>query len=233
MNDGFAFFDIIIFAMLAGYLVFQLRRALGRRSDNQEPKSKPNPNQRAEHSETDNVVAIKPNKNKKENQEETLGGLTELREKDPSFSDTDFIQGAKEAFSWIVEAFSKGEVAKLEPLLSGPLFNGFKQAIEQREANQLSLETNVVSIKSAQIHNVTVKNDQVSITVEYVTDQIKSTRNAKDEIVDGDPDTIETVTDLWTFNRNIKSQNPNWTLVKTETPSDGNQKTTKSWQKVD
>ena len=63
MNDGFAFFDIIIFAMLAGYLVFQLRRALGRRSDNQEPKSKPNPNpeQRAEHTETNNVVAIKPN----------------------------------------------------------------------------------------------------------------------------------------------------------------------------
>ena len=222
MNDGFAFFDIIIFAMLAGYLVFQLRRALGRRSDNQEPKSTPSPEQRAKQGETDNVVAIKPNENKKENQEETLGGLTELREKDPSFSDTDFIKGAKEAFSWIVEAFSKGEISKLEPLLSGPLFNGFKQAIEQREADQLSLETNVVSIKSAQIHNVTIKNDQVSITVEYVTDQIKSTRNAKDEIVDGDPDTIETVTDLWTFNRNIKSKNPNWILVKTETPSDCN-----------
>ena len=222
MNEGFAFFDIIIFAMLAGYLVFQLRRALGRRSDNQEPKSKPSSEQRAKHGETDNVVAIKPNKNNKESQEETLGGLTELREKDPSFSDTDFIKGSKEAFSWIVEAFSKGEISKLEPLLSGPLFNGFKQAIEQREADQLSLETNVVSIKSVQIHNVTVKNDQVSITVEYVTDQIKSTRNAKDEIVDGDPDTIETVTDLWTFNRNIKSKNPNWTLVKTETPSDEN-----------
>ena len=211
--------------MLAGYLVFQLRRALGRRSDNQEPESKPHPEQRAEHSETDNVVAIKPNKNKNENQEqeqeETLGGLTVLREKDPSFSDTDFIKGSKEAFSWIVEAFSKGEIPKLEPLLSEPLFKGFKQAIEQREADQLSLETNIVSIKSAQIHNVTVKKDQVNITVEYVTDQIKSTRNAKDEVVDGDPDTIERVTDLWTFNRNIKSKNPNWTLVKTETPSDG------------
>jgi len=222
MNDGFAFFDIIIFAMLAGYLVFQLRRALGRRSDNQEPKSKPSPEQRAKHSEADNVVAIKSNKNENQEQEKILSGLTELREKDPTFSDTDFIKGSKEAFSWIVEAFSKGEIPKLEPLLSEPLFNGFKQAIEQREADQLSLETNIVSIKSAQVHNVTVKQDQVNITVEYVTDQIKSTRNAKDEIVDGDPDTIETVTDLWTFNRNISSKNPNWTLVKTETPSDGN-----------
>ena len=84
------------------------------------------------------------------------------------------------------------------------------------------LETNIVSIKSAQIHNVTLKQDQVNITVEYVTDQIKSTRNTNDEVVDGDPDTIETVTDLWTFNRNIKSNNPNWTLVKTETPGDSN-----------
>ena len=227
MNEGFAFFDIIIFAMLAGYLVFQLRRALGRRSDNQETKSKLNPEQRAKHSEADNVVAIKTNKNENQEnvnqeQEETLGGLTELREKDPSFSDTDFIAGSKDAFSWIVEAFSKGEISKLEPLLSEPLFNGFKQAIEKREADQLSLETNIVSIKSAQIHNVTVKQDQVNITVEYVTDQIKSTRNAEGEIVDGDPDTIERVTDLWTFNRNIKSKNPNWTLVKTETPSDCN-----------
>ena len=226
MNEGFAFFDIIIFAMLAGYLVFQLRRALGRRSDNQETKSKLNPEQRAKHSEADNVVAIKTNKienqeNENQEQEETLGGLTELREKDPSFSDTDFIAGSKDAFSWIVEAFSKGEISKLEPLLSEPLFEGFKQAIEQREADQLSLETNIVSMKSAQIHNVTVNQDQVNITVEYVTDQIKSTRNADGEIVDGDPDTIESVTDLWTFNRNIKSKNPNWTLVKTETPSDG------------
>ena len=226
MNEGFAFFDIIIFAMLAGYLVFQLRRALGRRSDNQETKSKLNPEQRAKHSEADNVVAIKTNKNENQGnenqeQEETLGGLTELREKDPSFSDRDFIAGSKDAFSWIVEAFSKGEISKLEPLLSEPLFEGFKQAIEQREDGQLSSETNIVSIKSAQIHNVTVKQDQVNITVEYVTDQIKSTRNAEGEIVDGDPDTIEAVTDLWTFNRNIKSKNPNWILVKTETPSDG------------
>lgn len=222
MNDGFAFFDIIIFAMLAGYLVFQLRRALGRRSDNQEPKSKPGPEHHAKHSEADNVVAINTSKSHNQEHEETLGGLTELREKDPSFSDTEFIKGSKEAFSWIVQAFSKGETSKLEPLLSKPLFNGFKQAIEQREADQLSLETNIVSIKSAQIHNVTLKQDQVNITVEYVTDQIKSTRNTNDEVVDGDPDTIETVTDLWTFNRNMKSNNPNWTLVKTETPSDGN-----------
>ena len=222
MNEGFAFFDIIIFAMLAGYLVFQLRRALGRRSDNQEPKSKPGHERRAKHSEADNVVAINTGKSDNHEHEETLGGLTELREKDPSFSDTEFIKGSKEAFSWIVEAFSKGETSKLEPLLSKPLFKGFKQAIEDREADQLSLETNIVSIKSAQIHNVTLKQDQVNITVEYVTDQIKSTRNTNDEIVDGDPDTIETVTDLWTFNRNIKSNNPNWTLVKTETPSDSN-----------
>ena len=207
--------------MLAGYLVFQLRRALGRRSDNQEPKSEPGNERRAKHSEADNVVAINTGKSDNHEHEETLGGLTELREKDPSFSDTEFIKGSKEAFSWIVEAFSKGETHKLEPLLSKPLFNGFKQAIEHREADQLSLETNIVSIKSAQIHNVTLKQDQVNITVEYVTDQIKSTRNTNHEIVDGDPDTIETVTDLWTFNRNIKSNNPNWTLVKTETPSGG------------
>mgnify|MGYP001269689300 FL=1 len=105
-------------------------------------------------------------------------------------------------------------------MLSDPLFKSFKEAIEQREADQLSLETNIVSIKSAQIHNVTLKGNQANITVEYVTDQIKATRSKDDEVIEGDPDTIITVTDLWTFSRDITSKNPNWVLVKTETPSE-------------
>ena len=136
------------------------------------------------------------------------------------FSDNDFTKGSKEAFSWIVESFSKGDASKLEPLLSDPLFKSFKEAIEQREADQLSLETNIVSIKSAQIHTVTLMGNQANIIVEYVTDQIKATRSKDDEVIEGDPDTIVTVTDLWTFSRDITSKNPNSILIKTETPSD-------------
>ena len=109
MNDGFAFFDIIIFAMLAGYLVFQLRRALGRRSDNQEPKSKPG-HERRKHSEADNVVAINTGKSDNHEHEETLGGLTELREKDPSFSDTEFIKARKKHFPGSLKRFRKGNI---------------------------------------------------------------------------------------------------------------------------
>ena len=218
MSDGFAFFDIIIFAMLAGYLVFQLRRALGRRPDNQKPQAKAPAEPNGNRDEPENVIAIKAND--KNVEKEKIGGLTELREKDPSFSDKDFTKGSKEAFSWIVEAFSKGDASKLEPLLSDPLFKSFKEAIEQRETDQLSLETNIVSIKSAQIHNVTLKGNQANIAVEYVSDQIKATRSKDDEVIEGDPDTIVTVTDLWTFSRDITSKNPNWVLVKTETPSE-------------
>jgi predicted lipid-binding transport protein (Tim44 family) len=202
MSDGFAFFDIIIFAMLAGYLVFQLRRALGRRSDSQKPQAKAPAGANGNRDDPENVIAIKVNDNNVE--KEKIGGLTELREKDPSFSDKDFTKGSKEAFSWIVEAFSKGDASKLEPLLSDPLFKSFKE----------------VSIKSAQIHNVTLKGNQANIAVEYVSDQIKATRSKDDEVIEGDPDTIVTVTDLWTFSRDITSKNPNWVLVKTETPSE-------------
>ena len=218
MSDGFAFFDIIIFAMLAGYLVFQLRRALGRRSDSQKPQPKVPAEANGNRDDPENVIAIKANDNAVEN--ETIGGLTELRERDPACRDNDFTKGSKEAFSWIVEAFSKGDASNLEPLLSDPLFKSFKEAIEQREADQLSLETNIVSIKSAQIHNVTLMGNQANITVEYVTDQIKATRSKDDEVIEGDPDTIITVTDLWTFSRDITSKNPNWILIKTETPSE-------------
>ena len=133
MSDGFAFFDIIIFAMLAGYLVFQLRRALGRRSDSQKPQPKASAEANGNRDDPENVIAIKAHDNAVEN--ETIGGLTELRERDPSFSDNDFTKGSKEAFSWIVESFSKGDASNLEHLLSDPLFKSFKEAIEQRETD--------------------------------------------------------------------------------------------------
>ena len=91
----------------------------------------------------------------------------------------------------------------------------------ERVAAGEKLETKIVSIKSVQIDQVSVEGNTATVTVEFISDQIKVVRDSEENIVDGDPDTIESLTDLWTFNRDVTSTNPNWILTRTETPTEG------------
>ena len=109
---------------------------------------------------------------------------------------------------------------KLEPLLGPKLFKSFEQAIQERVAAGEKLETNIVSIKSVQIDQVSVEGNIATVTVEFISDQIKVVRDSEENIIDGDPDIIESLTDLWTFNRDVTSPNPNWILTRTETPTE-------------
>ena len=77
-----------------------------------------------------------------------------------------------------------------------------------------------MSIKSAQIDEVLVEGNIATVTVEFISDQIKVVRDSEENVIDGNPDTIETLTDLWTFNRDVTSPNPNWILTRTETPTE-------------
>jgi predicted lipid-binding transport protein (Tim44 family) len=217
MSDGFAFFDVIIFAMLAIYLVFQLRRVLGRKTGMEKPPTNEFTEDKEPTSQPENIISLND-----KNQDQTVSesGIIRLRQLDTSFDEKEFISGSKAAFSWIVSAFADGSAVKLEPLLGPKLFKSFEQAIQERAAAGEKLETKIVSIKSAQIDEVSVANNTATVTVEFISDQIKVVRDSEENIVDGDPDTIESLTDLWTFNRDVTSPNPNWILTRTETPAE-------------
>ena len=215
MSDGFAFFDIIIFAMLAIYLVFQLRRALGRKTGMEKPPKNEFTKENETTSQHKNII---PLNGQNQDQAVSASGITILRQLDASFNEKEFISGSRAAFSWIVSAFADGDVVKLEPLLGPKLFKSFEQAIQERADAGEKLETKIVSIKSAQIDEVSVESNTAAVTVEFISDQIKVVRDSEENIVDGDPDTIESLTDLWTFNRDVTSPSPNWILTRTETP---------------
>jgi len=226
MGDGFAFFDIIIFAMLAGYLVFQLRRVLGRRTGHeQDRRSNPFTRQPDDNADNDNVIAL-PDRQPdgpdagEDDAAAEMNGLTRLKAEDPSFDDREFLQGAKGAFEWIVGAFARGDRDELRNLLGPSLYESFEAAIDEREQAGESLETTVASMKSASIDDVTIDGALVSITVEFLTDQVKVIRNASGDVIDGDPDRIETVTDIWVFTRDMRSRDPNWQLIETREPED-------------
>lgn len=227
MGDGFAFFDIIIFAMLAGYLVFQLRRVLGRRTGHEDQR-RANPFKRGadDAAENDNVISLPDRATKESLEDEAAGidaelnGLSRLKANDPSFDDREFLRGAKGAFEWIVAAFARGDRDALRNLLGPSLFVSFEEAIDQREKANETLETTISSMKSATIDDVSMDGSVVSITVEFLTDQVKVIRDAQGEVVEGDPNKIEPIRDIWIFSRDMRSNDPNWQLVATRDPED-------------
>lgn len=220
MGSGLPFVDIIFFALVAGFIILRLRAVLGRRTGNErrrDPFAKPQ--EPAEAQRTGDVVAL-PRRESAEAMAVVagpLGGaLTQIKLADPSFEEATFAEGARSAFDYIVGAFAEGDRAKLKPLLSEDVYANFEQAITAREQAGHKAETTLVRIKSAELVEARMEGQSAFLTVKYVSEQINVTRDGEGKVVEGNPDRITEATDLWTFARNTRSSDPNWTLVRTD-----------------
>lgn len=222
MGGGFQFVDIIFFALVAVFVILRLRSVLGRRTGNeQSPPSFPGRGERNAPPGDDNVLRLPGNESEVEDEqpETPLGAaLTQIKLADSNFDPADFQEKSKAAFEYIVMAFAEGETAKLKPLLSKDVYEGFAAAIKEREEAKQTLTTTLVRIKEAEVTDASMEGRTASVTVRYVSEQINVTRDADDNVVDGDPDHFQERVDVWTYERNTRSSDPNWTLVATETP---------------
>ncbi len=221
--ENFQFLDIILFAGVAGFLLYRLRSVLGRRTGNERRRPDPFAPRPAvpppstlsgapTNSATINTATPAP--------VAQIGtdGLVALRAADPSFNADAFLAGARTAFEMIVKAFAMGDTATLQPLLSPDVFTAFSDAIRTRQAAKETHETKIVAIKVAVIEHVAIENSTGLVTVKLVTDQINATRAADGSVVEGDADKAIEKTDFWTFSRPLRSRNPNWILVATHSP---------------
>ncbi len=143
-------------------------------------------------------------------------GVAAIRAADPGFEPLGFTAGARAAFTAIVEAFAKGDTATLRPLLDGPTFASFEAAIRGRVERKEKAETTLIGFEASDISAAELQGSNASVTVRFVSEQINVLRNAESQIVDGNPNEVQKVIDLWTFRRDTKSSDPNWLLVKTE-----------------
>jgi predicted lipid-binding transport protein (Tim44 family) len=229
MSDGFAYLDILFFAMVAAFIAFRLRGVLGRRTGH-EQRRRPGPVARptAAARTNDNVVPLpeRPVAAAATTAEERGGiadvtdpalkaGLTQVRLSDPSFDLDQFLQGARAAFAMIVEAFAKGEKAGLRPLLADAVYGEFARAIDDRERRGHALTTELVAVRGAEVTSAGMRGTAARVQVRFVSEQINVTRDAQGEVVDGDPKRIAEVVDVWTFERDARSRDPNWELVET------------------
>ncbi|MDJ0943372.1 MAG: Tim44/TimA family putative adaptor protein [Kiloniellales bacterium] len=224
------FFEIILFAALAAFLVLQLRRVLGRRTGHEQPRDFDPFQQRSpEDSGNDKVVNLPDRRSGRREgeapaaangaaEDPLAGGLTQIKLADHGFDESSFVEGARAAFEMIVAAFADGDSKTLRPLLSNSVFDDFTGAIRERESAQQTLETTLVGIKEAKIEDAELQDRTAFVTLRFVSEQINVVKDSEGRIVEGDPSDVTQITDLWTFARNTRSRDPNWTLVATRSP---------------
>jgi len=142
--------------------------------------------------------------------------LTAVMQSDPNFNPGEFLEGAKMAYEMVVAAFADGDEETLKSLLGPEVLQGFERAIADREERGEKAESTLVGIDKADLIEAEVKNKAAYVTVKFVSELISVTRDADDEVVEGDPKKVREVTDIWTFSREFASKNLNWKLVATE-----------------
>lgn len=232
MGGAFQFLDIIIFALVAAFLVMRLRSVLGRRTGQEQPPPKDafgrtKQVEAAEKKGDDKVVRLPGREAAEapcapEEVEDTspLGaGLAKIRRADRNFDLDSFISGARTAFDMVVSSYAAGDTDTLQPLLSEDVYDNFARAIADREDQGHILETTLVGIRSAEAIEASMSRTVASVTIKFVSEQINVTRDEDGKAVDGDATKVSKVTDIWTFARDTTSRNLNWTLVATEAPN--------------
>ncbi|HWM47625.1 MAG TPA: Tim44/TimA family putative adaptor protein [Xanthobacteraceae bacterium] len=144
-------------------------------------------------------------------------GLDAIVAEDRSFDPQHFVAGARSAYEMIVTAYAEGDRRNLKNLLARDVYEGFEAAIRDREQRGEVAETRFVSIDSADLIGAELRNKTAHVTMRFVSQLVSVTRDKAGAVIDGSPDKVTEVTDVWTFARDVTSRDPNWKLVATET----------------
>ena len=236
MRDVFDIYTIIFLA-LAVFIFLRLRSVLGQRTGRERPPYDPYAAREAVRPSTnDNVVALPPRRRRAgaanpaadaeppaerwkgiaEAGSPAAAGLDAVVAQDPTFDAKHFVTGARAAYEMIVTAYAQGDRRSLKNLLAKEVYDGFEAAIKERETRGEKAETRFVSIDKSDITGADVKGKTAQVTVRFVSQLVSVTRDRDGNVIDGSPDKVTDVTDVWTFARDLGSRDPNWKLVATE-----------------
>ncbi len=231
-------FDIytIIFLALAVFIFLRLRSVLGQRTGRERPPYDPYSARDAVRGATnDNVVTLpgrtaadaaqKPAetvepaerwKGIAEPGSAVAAGLDTIAGEDKAFDAKHCLTGARAAYEMIVLAYAEGDRRALKTLLSREVYEGFEAAISARESKGEMVETRFVTIEKSDITAAELRGRTAQITVRFVSQLISVTRDKSANVIEGNPEKVTDVTDVWTFARDLSSRDPNWKLVATE-----------------
>ncbi len=206
MQLSLPFIDIIIFAVIAIFLVYRLKNILGQNSDGNEQNNQIDIGKK----EFSNVVKLGHlDSEKTKTQKNSISTI------DPTFNEEDFLKGAQNFFQMVINSFVKGNLKGIENYIDDKLIKSFKLVIDERLEEGESLKIEIVKMKSIKIKDVKELQNFLRLSVLFETEQIKVLKDKKGKVIDGDPKKSILVKDLWTFEKEIKSKDMNWKLVET------------------
>jgi len=196
MNYSFEYIDIILLAMIAGFIFLRLRGILGKRTGFE---GKPPP----QFQEVLKNVNLEKNVKQQENFDES--------------AQNEFLKGAKIAYETIITDFSDNDnkITKSKPLLSKKIYDQFNEALKERSGRGHYAEITFIGVNSADIKEHIKIDNILKVTVDFVSEVITCIRDKEKKIVSGNPEKIKKIYDTWVFSRDVKSKNPNWQLVDT------------------
>lgn len=232
----------LVFLALAVFVAWKLRSVLGQKTGQEQPPKdpfarreappmRPDQAQPADSAKRDNVIrlpgaandpaapavpAAERWKDIAPADSPIIAGIEAIAQQEPGFDPHGFLNGAKSAYETIVTAFARGDRKVLKGLLAKEVYDGFEQAITDREKRNEKAESTFVSIDKADIVNAEVKGKTAQVTIAFVSQLISVTRDAQGAVVDGSAEAVSEVNDIWTFSRQLGSRDPNWLLVATE-----------------
>ena len=194
MNNSFGYIDIILLGMIAGFIILRLRSILGRKTGH-ESKIYPSFAEKKFSIAKNDTKLIKQNL-------EILEGKNKKA----------FLKGAEMAYETILTSFANGDLKKLKSLLTATMNNNFSGAIDARVKEKIESEFTFIGIKESSVEKYEKVKDDLSATVKFVAEVI-SVKKKDNKIIEGNPDKIKFVTDVWKFTRNINNNSPNWYLA--------------------
>ena len=196
MNYSFEYIDIILLAMIAGFIFLRLRGILGKRTGHKESVDSNFPH---------DFLAEKKLKNK------TDQIIFDEKAKEA------FLKGAKIAYETVITNFASGNLKSIKYLLDKKVFDQFNEALRERENKGHMSETTFVGIDSASIKEHNKINSILEVTVDFVSEIISCVKDKDNKILSGDPEKVKKVFDTWKFKKDSRSNNPNWLLIDTQT----------------
>jgi predicted lipid-binding transport protein (Tim44 family) len=226
----------IIFLTLAVVIFLKLRSVLGQRTGRERPPYDPYSARDAVRGATNDNVVTLPGRGGTESAQKPIEaaepaerwkgiaevgsavarGLDAIAREDKTLDAKHFVAGARAAYEMTVLAFAEGDRRTLKNLLSREVYEGFEAAIRERENKGETVETRFVSIDKSDITGAELRGRTAQITVRFVSQLISVTRDKSGNVIDGSPERVTDVTDVWTFARDLSSRDPNWKLVATE-----------------
>jgi predicted lipid-binding transport protein (Tim44 family) len=194
MNDNFGYIDIVLLAIVAGIIVLRLRSVLGKGAEDSATRIK-----------KPNIVDAQF--------EETVSSRVEENINLREFKEETFLKGAQAAYEMIVNAFAAADKKTLKDLTSPEVYKSFVGVLDERKNKKYVNQFTFIGIKKAKIENVDKKDSFYTVKTRFVSEIISCIKDANNNIIEGSPEEIQTVNDVWSFSRDLNSDDPTWNLT--------------------